>query len=82
MNCKPGDLAIIVSCMNDGGEKYIGNIVTCLKLNTGSIAWWEVQGNIGHFVGVADANLKPLRDSEGTDEMLLITGKPKEKVHE
>ena len=80
MNCKPGELAIIIRANGEESKKYIGRIVKCLVAHDNY--WWEVEGDIGWFIGVYDGNLKPLRDSDGTDEMLVITGKPKEKIYE
>jgi hypothetical protein len=85
MNCKKGDLAIIVG----GSTGYnIGKIVTCLRF----IGWysldvedaWEVDIPLGWTDGVSrhvsrDCYMRPIRPSEEPDEMLRIVGLP-EKV--
>lgn len=88
MNCKQGDLAIIVNSRN---SKNIGKIVTCLELDLSThtpygYRWldsprWKVGikiiSNLGHLIdSVADCNLRPLRDNDGEDEMIRIAGKP------
>lgn len=90
MNCKQGDLAIIVKS-HAGNE---GKIVRCLKFVPAQefitpegkiVKWdsWEVNIVINAWSGektsiVPDHFLKPIRDNDGEDEMLRITGKPKQ----
>jgi hypothetical protein len=68
MNCKPGDLAVIVRTERVDGKKYIGRIVRCLHpiLDFG----WIVEPNVPGFIGVHDRCLKPIRDNDGDDETL------------
>lgn len=96
LNCKPGDLAIVVRA-NDGVSGIIGSVVrvTVPHVINGKPAWrletplscvmrmggraCGVRVKAGEFVqidGVPDAWLKPLRDSDGEDEMLRIAGRP------
>jgi hypothetical protein len=78
MNCKPGDLAIVVRCPDEAYE--IGKIVTCLRREDflGVPAWridpplrtvtkgdWMVEGS-----WIEDACLRPIRDNPGKDETL------------
>jgi hypothetical protein len=84
MNCKQGDLAVIVRSVA-GNE---GAVVTCLEL-VGRPAWymkelpgpiWRVdrilRGKLFNTDKVADIQLRPLRDSDGEDEILRIAGRP------
>ena len=89
MNCKQGDLAIVVR----GYPASIGNIVRCLRPYGGAwfggsaIRGWETDGRVINHHGtwqsvVADDSLYPLRDTDGVDEMLRITGLPIKETHE
>lgn len=88
MNCKQGDLAVIVKSAA-GNE---GKIVTCVRL-LGSMQWrhpdgrmhscstWEIDGVIKGWSWqmsntIADDQLRPIRDNDGEDEMLRIAGLP------
>jgi hypothetical protein len=88
LNCKQGDLAVIVRSYA-GNE---GAVVTCLRLipnwtrpglrggwRTGP--GWETDRNFVKANGlvdniVADDQLRPLRDSDGEDEVLRLVGRP------
>jgi hypothetical protein len=90
MNCKQGDLAIIVKS-TAGNE---GKIVRCLKFVPAQkfytpdkkiVQWdaWEVDSAFISWNGTKtsiapDRMLKPIRDNDGEDEMLRIAGKPKQ----
>jgi hypothetical protein len=78
MNCKPGDLAVVVLCRDDAS--LIGRIVTCLRREDfqGVPAWriepalttvrkgaWLVEGS-----WFEDRCLRPIRDNPGKDETL------------
>lgn len=85
MNCKQGDLAIIVESMA-GNE---GKIVRCVEF-FGTATYrirrevpnnWLIEPKIPGLGGemcrmVDDASLRPIRDQDGEDEMLRIAGKP------
>lgn len=93
MNCKPGDLAVIV-------KSYAGNegkIVRCLEprpnhkfldLRDGTFfiafGWLldtEIKGRYGRTATVAaDFQLRPLRNSDGADETLTWKAIPSPKV--
>ncbi len=87
MNCKQGDLAIIVRS-RAGNE---GKVLTCLRLATSSecksesVAWsgpvWVTDADIPDTWGETtrlypDERLRPLRDSDGEDEVLRLVGRP------
>lgn len=94
MNCKQGDLAIVVrSVAGNAGkivrcEKFVPN----LKLvgrdgRTGSGPGWAIDPPLPGWSGrltyrAFDSALRPIRDSDGEDEILRIAGKPtvKEKA--
>ena len=82
MNCKQGDLAIIVRSMA-GNE---GKIVRCLRF-VGYVEGfvgndrWEIDTKIISFKRVLhnttqDSWMRPIRPTDGEDEMLRIAGKP------
>jgi hypothetical protein len=91
MNCKQGDVAIIVSA-SQGRAEYIGKILTCIRfVGIGRYAatsrfndFWatDLPQPFGVNVHVSDSILRPLRDSDKQDEMLRITGLPKTKEKE
>ena len=82
MNCKPGDLAVVVESVV-GNEGKIG---TCLRLATeaekviNGYAWssnpmWVMDRKFHSTDGLDDnfmfdSHLRPLRDNPGTDETL------------
>ena len=89
MNCKQGDLAVIVRSLA-GNE---GKIVRCVQLLGQQCAvidprrgielftMWQVEPSISDWRGYqknscADEFLRPLRDSEGEDEVLRLVGLP------
>jgi hypothetical protein len=85
MNCKPGDLALIVRCEID--DDVIGLVVRCesyegrARINDVQYldAWIvDYQGKRPprDGFGCSDSWLRPIRDSDGEDEMLRIAGKP------
>mgnify|MGYP006921370785 CR=1 FL=1 len=87
MNCKPGDLAVIVRSQGNNA----GRIVQCVRLHisqahdvdgvplllTASGPRWVIDRPLpGNLQTVPDAILRPLRDSDGEDETLTWAGKP------
>ena len=88
MNCKPGDLAIIVR--SEAGNE--GKIVQCIRVIRHQLwsgprcgdrltATWEIDIPLADFEGhvsneIADDQLRPIRDNDGEDEMLRIAGLP------
>jgi len=87
MNCKPGDLAIVVSAPKEV-RHHIGKIVQVVRLTTswdGLTCWtlrepfWDVvKGRRGLCEGIADKDLRPIRDQPGQDETLQWAGLPNE----
>jgi len=88
MNCKQGELAIVVrSCAGNHGV-----IVECVSLTHGIVRYmpdgtrregpcWFIGRGVRGWDGrvtqyIADENLRPLRDGDGEDEMLRIAGLP------
>jgi hypothetical protein len=91
MNCKPGELAVVVR-----GSIGLGAVIRCIRL-LGTFApfepikvagrgWhcsvsggqvWEVEHPL--FATASDSCLRPIRDNDGDDETLAWAGKP-EKV--
>lgn len=84
LNCKQGDLAVVV-------RSYAGNegkIVRCMSLTeyAGALGFgprWFTEPTLfgvwGEPQAPLDACLRPLRDTEGEDEMLCIAGRPQER---
>ena len=86
MNCKPGDLAIII--YSPIIPKYLGRIVRITK-SAGVIehkgviyqCWHTIpklKGLRGKTIVPEDVCLRPIRDQDGEDEILRIAGKPHE----
>ena len=80
MNCKQGDLAIVVS----GYTARLGPVVLCEALaRTGpeSPALWIVDRVLPHDYGGGsnlefDKHLRPLRNIDGEDEVMRLAGRP------
>ena len=73
MNCKPGDLALVVEATH---RERIGSIVKVLK-PTMLTTYWVVEWRGGLYIA-HDSWLKPLRGDSGEDETLRWAGKPQE----
>lgn len=90
MNCKPGDLAVIVRSLDS--PEAIGSLVKCVSFLSGlRNPSWQLDRKVaddklrdGKLIRgdwFADKCLRPIRDQDGEDEMIRIAGKPnKEKV--
>ena len=75
LNCKQGDLAIIVRSADE--PQHIGKILRCVKFNESlGIPAWEFEPEIGHFWLCRDSILRPIRDQPGDDETLEWAGQP------
>ena len=69
LNCKQGDLAIIVDCVWD--ESSLGKIVKCISVfDTPWGKCWKVDPPWDLSIGTLDAHLRPIRDQPGEDETL------------
>lgn len=89
MNCKPGDLAFIVASRRPDAAHLIGHVVNVVNIEPGCTPEdpvWITSTSFttldGTPIGWFDTSLRPIRDSDGEDEMLRIAGKPKETVRE
>jgi len=88
MNCKQGDLAVIVRSSAGNEGKIVRCLsflpsLTCRQLDgtlVTSPAWVVDRAIFGwdgyRLPGVRDALLRPIRDSDGQDEMLRLVGLP------
>ena len=85
LNCKAGDLAVVVR----GGN--LGRIVDVQRQSVYGEGWWLVKvvgapviGSLGSskrlmsIGSIEDSRLKPIRDQPGQDETLTWAGKPSE----
>ena len=81
MNCKQGDLAIVIRSAA-GNE---GKIIRCVRMVMEDGGWgygprWvtdpPVRGTGLPVQAVLDSCLRPIRGTEGQDEMLRIAGVP------
>ena len=78
MNCKQGDLAIVVRVFSDVNKWMVGRVVTCesLKIINGHTGWLVMDKisspptHMFDYGWVADRCLRPIRDTPGEDETL------------
>ena len=83
MNCKPGDLAVVVSTLGWSSlDGYLGCIVEVAELDHIS-KWYGPMWKVEHhkMEGAADACLRPIRDGEGNESWFKaapLTEKPKQ----
>lgn len=92
MNCKQGDLAVVVSNAQ-GNNGALLRVVRDSGIRDSGAFWWECEllscctteamygvggrrSSAGDVVFAADSALRPIRDSDGEDEMIRIAGKP------
>ncbi len=76
MNCKQGDLALIISATH--APQHIGKVVTCVRLHTiDGIDYWEIARTLDNpggipYWAVADRRLRPISDpgDDARDETL------------
>jgi hypothetical protein len=75
MNCKPGDLAVVIRDLASGLES--GAIVLILDAYPKDVPAWYVDGPslrskwpTARSFSINDENLRPIRDQEGQDETL------------
>lgn len=77
MNCKPGDLAILLyDCLSH----HTGKIVTIVRESTHIVDGWITEPLLvdpdGRLCHPEDSDLRPIRDQDGEDETLTWAGKP------
>jgi hypothetical protein len=85
MNCKPGDLAVIVK-VGPLAKGLLGRFVTVLRPHKDSLGvYWDYEPLLqtvdGYVVAaVEDECLRPIRDpgEDAVDEMVQKLGKPQE----
>lgn len=91
MNCKQGDLAVIVRSVTGSN---LGKVVRCLSYagevyalrpegTFGPFPRWKIDRELPGWDGVSrpyvfDKNLRPLRDNDGDDETLARASKPEQ----
>ena len=83
MNCKPGDLAVVVACpCNADWIGHILRVVRPVVARDEGGAHWVCEPDIyrhpltGNRIAWRDVDLRPLRNSDGTDESLTWAPKP------
>lgn len=80
MNCKPGDLAVIVRAPFD--KEHLGKIVKCIGFSSNYESHWITEPKLprigGGWLSWADKNLRPIRDpgEDAIDETIARIGKP------
>jgi hypothetical protein len=88
MNCKPGDLAVIIRSVS-GNEGKIVRVLRMSKEKIGLLApdgfkhgiVWDIDPHLPGWNGLIakwalDYQLRPIRDNDGEDETLTWAGKP------
>lgn len=83
MNCKPGDICIIVNGL-DFGKQHIGKVIRVTKLHSGYWGCWEYEGEWllspsgFEIVAIEDYCLRPIRDpgDDAVDEVIERLGSP------
>lgn len=89
MNCKPGDLAVIIFSESEAPRIDIGKIVHVVEpwgdgkswviesaRKGGLLTQWD--GRLVRRCAEWDHNLRPIRGMEGEDEILRLAGIPKQ----
>ena len=85
MNCKPGDLAVLVRSQF---RENVGLLCRVIGPSIRGRGWWHVEfskairwvsGGRGPIGECQDCKLRPIRDQPGEDEMLRIAGKPQDQ---
>jgi hypothetical protein len=70
MRCKVGDLVVIVRVRAPNMQHWLGRIVTVIDWLDDCKEWITDGVDNGSRVTGSDAALRPIRDSDGTDETL------------
>ena len=87
LNCKPGDLAVLVRAHL---SENLGLICRVIGPSSFGPGWWHVEFSkairwisgprcLSHVGECQDSNLRPIRDQPGEDEMLRIAGNPQDQ---
>lgn len=84
MNCKPGDLAVVVRCR--ANPAWVGHVLRVVRLHPiDGVPHWVCEPDTyvhptdGMLLAWMDRDLRSIRDNDGTDETLTWAPKP-EKV--
>lgn len=87
MNCKPGDLAVVVRAEIPQDMVLVGRVTRVTSSYQYQGEWvWKYKGRRlydsdgSEILGLADRHLRPLRDSDDPDETLTWAGKPADVV--
>jgi hypothetical protein len=86
MNCKPGDLAILVRARRKSLQPLVGQIHRCHEVThpPGCEPHWRFDPPLrlpsGEKVAWGDSSLRPIRDQPGEDETLQWAPVPGQKV--
>jgi hypothetical protein len=94
MNCKPGDLAVIVKLFQDDEPSFLGKLlrVTRLRSKGSDLGYegqaWEYEGprlvhkRMGAYLAIADECLRPIRDpgEDARDETLNWLPVPQKEI--
>ena len=82
MNCKPGDLAIVVADIDGTTRPHIGKIVRCIRpaLWRGRHIGWFIEPRLSGHSCINDKCLRPIRDpgDDARDETLEWLPAPRE----
>ena len=80
MNCKQGDLAIVVRALDPRVNHHIGMVIRCASLTYShdGVPCWRLETPVKDnryrwgavLLAVADHDLRPIRDNPGEDETL------------
>jgi len=80
MNCKPGDLAVTVNCRSHPELNGIPlTVVRAVSVDAWLCSGYEIERVAAQYdcpPHILDRYLRPIRDSDGTDETLVYAGKP------
>ncbi|HTH10781.1 MAG TPA: hypothetical protein VMA55_14535 [Acidovorax sp.] len=89
MNCKPGELAMVVKGGSYIDDQLLGKVVRVVETlpHCGGVCWTyegpkiSVAASDGYTYdvrGIADVVLRPIRPGEGEDEIVQLLGNPQE----
>jgi hypothetical protein len=81
MNCKQGDIAIVVRIKPIDPPSILGRIVHCVKAARHPLTGehgWEIEPELMDHHHILDSALRPIRNEPGEDESLTWAGRPQE----
>lgn len=77
MNCRPGDLAIVIRSRSGLNPQHIGRLLKVVGPSKFHLEHWETEPELrsicGNFIDWHDQSLKPIRDpgDDAVDQTLL-----------